>query len=170
MRRAEVDARSIGRLALVLDRLTYPFERQLNAMQSTMQYRRESGVRVIVSVLLIVLVLATTMGMVWHHHDQCSAGNCTLCHMVIAPPVGSDRSDRTGPWPLRNTRSGRMALFRNAGPMKSRPALLLYSPLPRLRAFCGTFHRLFLPFRSWSAYAFDNLTYFYIVLSFLFAG
>ena len=43
--------------------------------------------RVLVSVLLIVLVLATTMGMVWHHHDQCSAGNCTLCHMIIAPPV-----------------------------------------------------------------------------------
>ena len=42
--------------------------------------------RVIVSVLLIVLVLATTMGMVCHHHDQCSAGDCTLCHMVIAPP------------------------------------------------------------------------------------
>jgi hypothetical protein len=40
----------------------------------------------IVSVLLIVLVLATTMGMVWHHHDRCSAANCTLCHMVIAPP------------------------------------------------------------------------------------
>ncbi len=42
--------------------------------------------RAIVSVLLIVLVLATTMGMVCHHHDQCMAGNCTLCHMVIAPP------------------------------------------------------------------------------------
>jgi hypothetical protein len=26
------------------------------------------------------------MGMVSHHHDQCSAGTCTLCHMVIAPP------------------------------------------------------------------------------------
>jgi hypothetical protein len=43
--------------------------------------------RVIVSVLLIVLVLATTMGAVWHHHDQCPSGNCTLCHMVIAPPA-----------------------------------------------------------------------------------
>ena len=46
--------------------------------------------RVIVSVLLIVLVLATTMGMVYHHHDQCSAGNCTLCHMMIAPPATAD--------------------------------------------------------------------------------
>ncbi|HUV70641.1 MAG TPA: hypothetical protein VMW15_13320 [Terracidiphilus sp.] len=43
--------------------------------------------QLIVSVLLIVLVLAITMGMVWHHYDQCSAGNCTLCHMVIAPPA-----------------------------------------------------------------------------------
>jgi hypothetical protein len=43
--------------------------------------------RVIVSVLLIVLVLAATMGMVCHHHDRCPAGNCTLCHMIIAPPV-----------------------------------------------------------------------------------
>lgn len=43
--------------------------------------------RVIVSVLLIVLVLAITMGMVWHHHDQCSAGNCMLCHLAIAPPT-----------------------------------------------------------------------------------
>ena len=43
--------------------------------------------RVIVSALLIVLVLALTAGMVCHHHDQCSAANCTLCHMSIAPPV-----------------------------------------------------------------------------------
>ena len=43
--------------------------------------------RVIVSVLLIVLVLAMTMGMVCHHHDQCSAANCTLCHLAIAPPT-----------------------------------------------------------------------------------
>ena len=45
--------------------------------------------RVIVSVLLIVLVLTTTMGMVWHHHDQCLAGNCMLCHMVMAPPAAA---------------------------------------------------------------------------------
>jgi hypothetical protein len=36
---------------------------------------------------LIVLVLAITMGMVCHHHDQCSAGNCTLCHLAFAPPA-----------------------------------------------------------------------------------
>jgi hypothetical protein len=43
--------------------------------------------RIAVSVLLIVLVLATTMGMVWHHHDQCSAGDCMLCHLIIASPA-----------------------------------------------------------------------------------
>ena len=45
--------------------------------------------RVIVSVLLIVLVLTITMGMVWHHHDQCSTGTCTLCHLAIAPPAAA---------------------------------------------------------------------------------
>lgn len=44
--------------------------------------------RVIVSALLIVLVLATMTGMVWHNHDQCAASNCTLCHLVIAPFAG----------------------------------------------------------------------------------
>lgn len=43
--------------------------------------------RVIVSALLIVLVLALTAGMVCHHHDQCSAGSCTLCHLAFAPPA-----------------------------------------------------------------------------------
>jgi len=52
--------------------------------------------RVIVSVLLIVLVLATTMGMVCHHHDQCSSGNCMLCHMIIAPPASAS-GDRLDP-------------------------------------------------------------------------
>jgi len=42
--------------------------------------------RIVVSVLLIALVLATTMGMVWHHHDQCYSGSCTLCHFLTAPP------------------------------------------------------------------------------------
>jgi hypothetical protein len=43
--------------------------------------------RVIVPILLIVLVLATTMGMAWHHHDQCSTSNCMLCHLAFAPPA-----------------------------------------------------------------------------------
>ena len=42
--------------------------------------------RVVVPVVLIVSVLATTTGMVWHHHDsRSSADQCTLCHLVIAP-------------------------------------------------------------------------------------
>ena len=45
--------------------------------------------RVIVSALLIVLVLALTAGMVCHHHDQCSAANCTLCHLAFAPPAAA---------------------------------------------------------------------------------
>lgn len=44
--------------------------------------------RVLVPVVLIVAVLATTMGMVCHHHrDNYSADQCTLCHLVIAPTV-----------------------------------------------------------------------------------
>lgn len=45
--------------------------------------------RVIVSALLIVLVMALTAGMVCHHHDQCSAGICTLCHLAFAPPAAA---------------------------------------------------------------------------------
>lgn len=43
--------------------------------------------RIIVSALLIVLVLSVTVGMVCHNHEQCSASNCTLCHLLIAPPA-----------------------------------------------------------------------------------
>lgn len=44
--------------------------------------------RALVLVVLIVAVLVTTMGMVWHyHHDRSAADQCTLCHLVIAPTV-----------------------------------------------------------------------------------
>jgi len=44
--------------------------------------------RVLVPLVLIVAILATTMGMVCHHHhDRYSADQCTLCHLVIAPTV-----------------------------------------------------------------------------------
>lgn len=43
--------------------------------------------RVLMSALLIVLVLALTLGMVCHHHDQCSASKCTLCHLAVVPPA-----------------------------------------------------------------------------------
>jgi hypothetical protein len=46
--------------------------------------------RALVLVLLVVAVLATTMGMVCHcHHDNYSADQCTLCHLVIAPVVAA---------------------------------------------------------------------------------
>lgn len=46
--------------------------------------------RVLVPVVLIVAVLATTMGMVCHHHrDRYSADQCTLCHLVIAPTISN---------------------------------------------------------------------------------
>ena len=48
--------------------------------------------RVIIPLALIVLVLATTMGMVWHHHDRYSADRCTLCHLAIAPAVEQSAS------------------------------------------------------------------------------
>ena len=44
--------------------------------------------RVLVPVLLVVIILATSMGMVCHYHqDRYSADQCTLCHLVIAPTL-----------------------------------------------------------------------------------
>jgi hypothetical protein len=57
--------------------------------------------RVIVSVLLIVLVLATTMGVVLHHHDRSSTDGCTLCHMVIAPPAAAIGTIGLAPTPAQ---------------------------------------------------------------------
>lgn len=46
--------------------------------------------RVLVPVVLIVVVLATTMGIACHHHrDHYSAHQCTLCHLVIAPTIAN---------------------------------------------------------------------------------
>jgi hypothetical protein len=42
--------------------------------------------RIVLPIVLIVAVLATTMGMAFHvHHDRYAADQCTLCHLVIAP-------------------------------------------------------------------------------------
>ncbi|HXE06400.1 MAG TPA: hypothetical protein VN612_00800 [Acidobacteriaceae bacterium] len=43
--------------------------------------------QVIVSIGLIVLLMAVTLGMVWHHHDHGPCNQCTLCHLVIDQPV-----------------------------------------------------------------------------------
>lgn len=42
---------------------------------------------VVLPLVLIALLMATTMGMVWHHHDRNSADGCTLCHLAIVPAV-----------------------------------------------------------------------------------
>ena len=40
---------------------------------------------VIVPIVILLLVLGMTFGMVWHHHADCSAATCPLCHLVIVP-------------------------------------------------------------------------------------
>jgi hypothetical protein len=45
--------------------------------------------RFFVPVALIVLVLTTTMGMVWHHHDGYSGDQCRLCHLALSPAVAN---------------------------------------------------------------------------------
>ena len=39
--------------------------------------------RVIVAIVLIVFVIVTTFGMVWHHHVHCTSAQCTLCHLAL---------------------------------------------------------------------------------------
>ncbi len=48
--------------------------------------------RVVVPLVLLVLVLGTTFGMVWHHHDNSSTENCPLCHLTIAPSLAGVRA------------------------------------------------------------------------------
>jgi hypothetical protein len=36
--------------------------------------------------VLIVLVMATTLGMVWHDHGHCASAQCTLCHLAVDQP------------------------------------------------------------------------------------
>jgi len=46
---------------------------------------------VVLPVVLIAFLMATTMGMVWHHHAGGTADGCTLCHLAIAPaPLEAD--------------------------------------------------------------------------------
>jgi hypothetical protein len=39
----------------------------------------------VLSILVLMLVLGTTFGIVCHHHADCSAATCPLCHLVIVP-------------------------------------------------------------------------------------
>ena len=48
--------------------------------------------RVVVPLALLVLVLGTTFGMVWHHHDNSSTETCPLCHLTIAPSLAGVRA------------------------------------------------------------------------------
>lgn len=41
--------------------------------------------RVVVPIVILFLVLGMTFGMVCHHHADCSAVTCPLCHLVIVP-------------------------------------------------------------------------------------
>jgi hypothetical protein len=40
---------------------------------------------VVVPIVILFLVLGMTFGTVCHHHADCSAVTCPLCHLVIAP-------------------------------------------------------------------------------------
>ena len=39
----------------------------------------------IVPLVILMLMLGMTFGMVFHHHADCSASACGLCHLVIVP-------------------------------------------------------------------------------------
>ena len=42
---------------------------------------------VVISIVILLMVLGMTFGMVCHHHADCSAVTCPLCHLVIVPMV-----------------------------------------------------------------------------------
>ena len=48
--------------------------------------------RVVVPLALLLLVLGTTFGMVWHHHASSSSETCPLCHLTIAPSLAGVRA------------------------------------------------------------------------------
>ena len=48
--------------------------------------------RIVVPFALLVLILGTTFGMVWHHHDNSSPESCPLCHLTIAPSLAGVRA------------------------------------------------------------------------------
>lgn len=40
--------------------------------------------RVLIPIALLVLLIGSTLGAVWHHHANTSSDACVLCHLVIA--------------------------------------------------------------------------------------
>lgn len=47
--------------------------------------------RVVIPIVLLVLLLGTTFGVVWHHHVDSSSDACPLCHMAITPGMAGIR-------------------------------------------------------------------------------
>jgi len=45
--------------------------------------------------LIVLLVLVTTLGSVWHHHANSSESNCSICHVNHQPMERPFDSDRT---------------------------------------------------------------------------
>jgi len=48
--------------------------------------------RVVIPIALLVLLLGSTLGVVWHHHGNSSSDSCSLCHLVIAPSAAGIRA------------------------------------------------------------------------------
>jgi hypothetical protein len=49
---------------------------------------------VVVSLALLALMAAVTLGGVWHHHPNSSEANCSICHLnhqPIVQPLSADR-------------------------------------------------------------------------------
>lgn len=53
-------------------------------LKTKMSYPKPAR-RVVVPIVILLLVLGMTFGMVCHHHANCSAATCPLCHLVIVP-------------------------------------------------------------------------------------
>ena len=41
--------------------------------------------RIVVLIVILMSILGMTFGMALHHHADCSARACTVCHLVIVP-------------------------------------------------------------------------------------
>jgi hypothetical protein len=59
--------------------------------------RKTRAIRYVLApvVLVALIVLAMTLGSVWHNHANCSPTNCSICHLshqVMERPLASDRT------------------------------------------------------------------------------
>lgn len=74
--------------------------------------------RSIVPVALLLLVLATTFGMICHSHVDCSPSTCPLCHLTIAPSLPGD--------------CAQALILESAGPDLQHPRLIAQFVVPQL--------------------------------------